>query len=127
MILDRVKFATALAKKDITINRLAELSGLSRMTISGVKHGKPCARETAEKLASVLGQELLEGVDMEGRKKNWIAELRGTRTQSEIAQRAGISKTIYGIIENEKRTPSVKIAKKLAPVLGCEWTKFYDE
>ncbi|WP_297197479.1 helix-turn-helix domain-containing protein [uncultured Flavonifractor sp.] len=60
MRIDRIKFATALAKKDINILRLAKLSGVSRVTISGVKHGKSCARTTAEKLAAVLGQEILE-------------------------------------------------------------------
>lgn len=60
MRIDRIKFATALAKKDITILRLAEVAGVSRVTISGVKHGKSCAKTTAEKLAAVLGPEILE-------------------------------------------------------------------
>ena len=60
MRIDRVKFAAALSKKDITILCLAEAAGVSRVTISGVKHGKSCAKTTAEKLAAVLGPEILE-------------------------------------------------------------------
>lgn len=60
MRIDRIKFAIALAKKDINILQLAEESGVSRVTISGVKHGKSCAKTTAEKLAAVLGPEILE-------------------------------------------------------------------
>ena len=48
MRIDRIAFATALAKKDITCKRLAELSGVSRVTITGVK------------LAAVLGSEILK-------------------------------------------------------------------
>lgn len=60
MRINRIKFATALAKKDINILRLAEEAGVSRVTISGIKHGKSCAKTTAEKLAAVLGPEILE-------------------------------------------------------------------
>ena len=60
MRIDRIKFAIALAKKDINILQLAEESGVSRVTISGVKHGNSCAKTTAEKLAAVLGPEILE-------------------------------------------------------------------
>ena len=60
MRIGRIKFAIALAKKDINILQLAEESGVSRVTISGVKHGKSCAKTTAEKLAAVLGPEILE-------------------------------------------------------------------
>ena len=60
MRIDRVTFATALARKDITCKRLAELSGVSRATITSVKTGKSCSRETAEKLASVLGRSIIK-------------------------------------------------------------------
>ena len=60
MRIDRIAFATALAKKDITCKRLAELSGVSRVTITGVKTGKSCSMKTAEKLAAVLGSEILK-------------------------------------------------------------------
>ena len=60
MRIDRVAFAAALARKDITCKRLAELSGVSRVTITSVKTGKSCSRITAEKLAAVLGREIMK-------------------------------------------------------------------
>ena len=60
MRIDRVAFATALAKKDINCKRLAEMSGVSRVTITAVKSGKSCSKETAEKLAAVLGREIIK-------------------------------------------------------------------
>lgn len=61
MRIDRVKFATALARKDIKVYQLAELAGVSRVTVTSVKNGKSCYKATAEKLAAVLGPEILEG------------------------------------------------------------------
>lgn len=60
MRIDRVEFAAALARADLNVNRLAELSGLSRGTISSVKTGKSCSKDTAEKLVAVLGQDILQ-------------------------------------------------------------------
>ncbi len=60
MRIDRIKFATALARKDITCKQLGELSGVSRVTITSVKNGKRCSKETAEKLAAILGQSIIE-------------------------------------------------------------------
>lgn len=57
--IDRVTFAVALARVDLNVKRLAELSGLSRGTITSVKTGKSCSRETANKLAAVLGREII--------------------------------------------------------------------
>lgn len=60
MRIDRVEFAAALARADLNVNRLAELSGLSRGTISSVKIGKSCSKDTAEKLVAVLGRDILQ-------------------------------------------------------------------
>lgn len=57
--IDRVSFAAALARADLNVKRLAELSGLSRCTITAVKNGKSCSRETADKLAAVLGRDII--------------------------------------------------------------------
>ncbi len=59
MRIDRIEFAAALARKDITCLKLAELSGVSRVTITSVKNGKSCSKATAEKLAAVLGNEII--------------------------------------------------------------------
>lgn len=60
MRIDRVKFAMALARADLNVIQLAERSGLSRVTISNVKNGKTCSKETAQKLAKVLGRDIIE-------------------------------------------------------------------
>lgn len=60
MRIDRIAFATALAKKDINCKKLVELSGVSRVTVTAVKSGKSCSKETAKKLAAVLGQEIIK-------------------------------------------------------------------
>lgn len=59
MRIDRVKLIAEMARRDINCNRLVELSGVSRMTITAVRSGKSCSKETAEKLAAVLGREIL--------------------------------------------------------------------
>lgn len=59
---DRVRFAAALAREDMSQKRLAELSGVSRVTITAVKGGKSCSADTAEKLAAVLGRDIIENV-----------------------------------------------------------------
>lgn len=63
MRIDRVAFAAALARADLTVKRLAELSGVSRVTVSSVKCGKTCSEDTARKLAAVLGPEIMEKED----------------------------------------------------------------
>lgn len=60
MRIDRVKFAAALARKDLTVKQVAELSGVSRVTVSSVKTGKSCSQDTAEKLARVLGRDIIQ-------------------------------------------------------------------
>lgn len=60
MRIDRVAFAAALARADLNVKQLTELSGLSRGTITSVKTGKSCSQETAEKLAAVLGRDIIE-------------------------------------------------------------------
>ncbi len=58
MRIDRIKFAHVMVDKDMTVSVLAERTGLSRGTISGIKCGKSCLYETAEKIANVLGVEV---------------------------------------------------------------------
>lgn len=54
MRIDRVKFTAELVKRDLTQKRLAELSGVSRVTIGAIKSGKSCSEEVARKIADVL-------------------------------------------------------------------------
>ena len=49
MRIDRVNFAAAMARADLNVKRLAELSGLSRGTITSVKTGKSVEQITRKK------------------------------------------------------------------------------
>ena len=60
MRINREKMAVAMIRSDMTQKRLAELSGVSRMTITAVAGGKSCSKETADKLAAVLGRDIIE-------------------------------------------------------------------
>lgn len=53
--IDRVAMIAEMARKDINCNRLVELSGVSRVTVTAARSGKSCSRKTAEKLAAGLG------------------------------------------------------------------------
>lgn len=59
MRIDRVKFAAALARADLNVKQLAERSGVSRVTISSIKSGKSCSKDTADKLAKILGRAII--------------------------------------------------------------------
>ena len=60
MQISRERFAAAMARLDITGNGLAELAGVSRGTVTAVKSGKSCSAQTANKLAAILGHEIIE-------------------------------------------------------------------
>ena len=57
----------------------------------------------------------------------WLREKRiaSNLSQKEVANRALISQQYYNFIENGKRHPPVETAKKIAEVLGFDWTQFY--
>lgn len=54
MRIDRVKLVTEMARQDMTQKRLSELSGISRMTVSGIQCGRSCSNKTAIKIADAL-------------------------------------------------------------------------
>lgn len=58
MRIDRVKFITELAKKDYTIRKLSEVSGVSAQTLSYIKNGKGCSEKTALAIASALNVDI---------------------------------------------------------------------
>lgn len=60
MRIDRVALAAEMARRDINQKRLAELSGVSRVTITAVKTGKSCSADTANKLVKVLGPSIIK-------------------------------------------------------------------
>ena len=54
MRIDRVKFCTELAKKDMKLYELANKCGVSRQTLSYVKNGKSCSEKVGMKIAKGL-------------------------------------------------------------------------
>ncbi len=60
--------------------------------------------------------------------RKWLKNIRSTKglTQLEVAKRAKIERSYYTMIENGDRKPSVAVAKRIANVLGFEWTIFFE-
>lgn len=48
-------------------------------------------------------------------------------TQREVGKLSGISESYYSMIESGDRKPTVKTAKKIAAVLGFDWTLFFED
>ncbi|MBC8537300.1 helix-turn-helix transcriptional regulator [Feifania hominis] len=59
--------------------------------------------------------------------RKWLVELRGNRSQQDVAKASGISQSFYASIEIGTRRPSVEVAKRIANVLGFEWQQFYED
>jgi putative transcriptional regulator len=61
--------------------------------------------------------------------RSWLKKLRyeSNLTQEQLAKMVGISRTMVTEIENGNANPSVKVAKKIAAVLGFDWTRLYDD
>ena len=61
--------------------------------------------------------------------REWLYKARKNKnlTMAEVAAKSNISESYYSMIENGNRDVSVKTAKKIAKVLGFDWTKFYEE
>lgn len=57
---------------------------------------------------------------------NWLTEIRGGRSQYRMAAEIGIAQSTYASIEVGSRRPSVDMAKKIARVMGFEWTRFFE-
>ena len=62
--------------------------------------------------------------------RGWLKKLRREShnlTQEQLAKMVGISRTMITEIENGNANPSVKVAKKIAAVLGFDWTRFFED
>lgn len=57
----------------------------------------------------------------------WMAEIRGNRSQYKMAEEIGIPQSTYASIEAGSRRPSVEMAKRIARVMGFDWTRFFQE
>ena len=65
MRLDRVKLIAEMARQNMTRGRLAELSGVSKTTISNITSGKSCSYLAGNAIINALGvkpEELIEEV-----------------------------------------------------------------
>ncbi|ATB52697.1 transcriptional regulator [Caldibacillus phage CBP1] len=47
--------------------------------------------------------------------------------QEDVAKLSGISRSYYTNIEIGVKTPSIPVAKRIAHVLGIDWTYFFEE
>ena len=47
--------------------------------------------------------------------------------QADVAEKLGISQQMYSFIETGQRQPSVQVAKRIAAVLGFDWTRFFED
>lgn len=53
--------------------------------------------------------------------------LQRNLTMRQVSEASNISESFYSMIENGERRPSVETAKKIASVLGFDWTLFYPD
>ena len=60
--------------------------------------------------------------------RTWLINSRkqADMTQRELANMVEISQNHYSAIENGDRRPSPKVSKRIAGVLGFDWTLFYE-
>lgn len=68
----------------------------------------------------------------QGNKQNvrdWLvfARRRQNMTQAEVAVKSGISRPFYVQLERSLRDPSPQVAKRIAGLLKCDWTYFYED
>ena len=54
----------AMARKNVNFGKLADVSGVSRQTLSYIKNGKSCKTDVAGKIAHALGVDVTEIFDV---------------------------------------------------------------
>ena len=61
--------------------------------------------------------------------RTWLRIIRIARgmTEKQVAEKVGIAQPVYHRIEKGQGNPKVENAKKIASVLGFDWTKFYPD
>lgn len=61
--------------------------------------------------------------------RKWLRDIRekADKSGSKVAEEAGISQQMYSFIEIGQKTPSVQVAKRIATVLGFDWTRFFED
>lgn len=71
----------------------------------------------------------LKGTKGGCRVRNWLKKTRmkKCKTQYEVAELSGISRSYYTKIELGIKTPTVDVAKKIAKTLDFDWSNFFEE
>ena len=61
--------------------------------------------------------------------REWLVNARKAQniTQGALASRVGVTRQMVTAIEIGVATPSVKVAKAIAEVLGIGWTSFFED
>lgn len=61
--------------------------------------------------------------------RHWLKTIRmkKCKTQYEVAELSGISRSYYTNVELGIKTPTVDVAKKIAKTLDFEWSIFFKE
>lgn len=65
MQIDRVKLIAEMARQRMSVKRLSELSGASRVTITSIRSGKHCSDLTGKAIARALGVDVAEIIETE--------------------------------------------------------------
>lgn len=63
MKINRIMLISAMVSHNFTLLKLAELSGVSKATLSAVKNGKSCSFRTASKIAKALDLDVMELIE----------------------------------------------------------------
>lgn len=62
---NNITMRVEMARNRLTNDKLKEVTGISKATISAVRNGKTCSFETAVKLAKALNLDLMELIESE--------------------------------------------------------------
>lgn len=65
MKINSTKMCVKMAYNGYTLAKLAEVSGVSRATLSSIKNGKTCSIPTATKIAKALNVDVVELIESE--------------------------------------------------------------
>lgn len=60
MRIDRVKLIAEMARRELQVNELAEKAGVSRVTITAMRGGKSCSKNSVLHVARALGVDVAE-------------------------------------------------------------------
>lgn len=61
--------------------------------------------------------------------RKWLASIREShnKSQEEVAEKSGITRQYYGMIESGQRNPSVRAAQEIGKALDFSWTLFFEQ